>query len=65
MFLEISKNSQKTPVPESLFLLKKKSLFSLLKKDSDTDAFTDTASFVKFLRTPFLKNTSGQMLLQT
>ena len=51
MFLKISQNSQEAP-----------ELKSLLIKVAGLRPFP--VSFVKFLRTPFLKNASGQLLLK-
>ena len=43
--------------------VKKVSFF--IKRDSSTDVFLGfPVNFMKFLRTPFLKNTSGRLLLQ-
>ena len=63
VFLEVSKIHRKRPVPESLFN-KVASLrpATLLKKRLWHRCFPVT--FVKFLTTPFLQNTSGRLLLQ-
>ena len=55
LFLEISKNSQETPVSGSLRPA------TLLKKRLWQSCFP--VNFVKFLRTPFLQNTSQRLLL--
>ena len=54
MFLEISQKSQEKPVPESLF-----------NKAAGLGHRCFTVNFAKFLRTPFLQNTSGRLLLTT
>ena len=58
LFLKISQNSQENTVCLSLFVNKVAGLrpATLLKKDSGT------GDFVKFLRAPFLQNTSGRLL---
>ena len=63
VFLEVSKIHRKRPAPESLFN-KVASLrpATLLKKRLWHRCFPVT--FVKFLTTPFLQNTSGRLLLQ-
>ena len=53
VLLEISQNSREKPVPESLFLIKKRLWHRYFP-----------VNFVKFLRTPFLHNTSGRLLLK-
>ena len=49
VFLEISQNSQKTPVPEPLSQEGRKKLWHM--------------NFAKFLRKAFLQNTSGRLFL--
>ena len=47
------KSHRKIPVPESLFI----------KKETQHSCFP--VNFAKFLRTPFLQNTSGRLLLRS
>ena len=56
MFLEISQNSQESNLCQSLFFNKVAGLRPA-KRDSDTGCFSE--KFAKFLRKPFLQNTSG------
>ena len=60
MILEISQNSQENTVPESLFN-KVAGRRGLYWKKTEAQVFS--SEFVKFLRTPFLLNTSGWLLL--
>ena len=65
VFLEVSRNSQENTCPESLFnkVNNNKGLrpATLLKKRLFHRCFP--VNFAKFLRTPFLQNTSGRLLL--
>ena len=65
VFLEVSRNSQENTCPESLFnkVNNNKGLrpATLLKKRLCHRCFP--VNFAKFLRTPFLQNTSGRLLL--
>ena len=63
VFLEISQNSQENTCARVSFLVKLQAASAtLLKKRLWHRCFPVT--FVKFLRTPFLQNTSGQVLLK-
>ena len=64
VFLEISQNSTGKHLCQSLFLNEVAGLSSatLLKKRFWHRSFP--VNFVKFLRTPFLQNTSGRLLLK-
>ena len=59
MFLEVSENSQENTCGRVSFLIKLQALGQqvYLKRDSGTDCLP--VNFVKFLRGPFLQNTSG------
>ena len=60
VFLEVSKNSQENTCARASF--NKNYLKTLLKKRLWHRCFP--VNFVKFLRTPFLQNTSGRLLLK-
>ena len=60
MFLEISQNSQENTCARVSFLIKLRPA-TLLKKRLWQRCFC--INFAKFLRTPFLQNTSGRLLL--
>ena len=62
MYLEISQSLQENTCARVSFLIKlKASGLQLYLKETMAQAFS--VNFVKYLRTPFLKNTSGQLLL--
>ena len=61
MFLEISQNSQESTCSRVSFLIKLLRPAILLKKRLWHRSFP--VNFVRFLRTSFLQNTSGQLLL--
>ena len=62
VFLEICKIHKKKPVPESLFIeVAGLRSATVLKKRLGRKCFP--VNFAKFLRTPFLQNTSGRLLL--
>ena len=61
MFLKTCKIYRKTPVPESLFLIKDLRAATLLTKRLWHRFFP--VNFERLLRTPFLQNTSGWLLL--
>ena len=54
MLFEISQNSLKTPVPESLFFAE---ACNFIKKETLAQVFS--GEFAIFLRAPFLQNISG------
>ena len=58
VFLEISQNSQENTCARASFLIK---LPAVLKKSLQHKCFP--INFANFLRTLFLQNTSGQLLL--
>ena len=60
VFLEISQNSQENTCARDSFLIKLQAC-NFIKKESLYRCFP--VNFAKFLRTPFLQNTSGQLLL--
>ena len=62
MFLEISQNSQENTCTRVSFLIKLQTC-NFIKKRLWPRCFP--VSFVKFLRTPFLQNTSGRLLLNS
>ena len=63
VFLESSKNSQKNTCARVSFLIKQQTLAcNFIKKRLWQRCFP--VNFVKFLRTPFLQNTSGRLLLE-
>ena len=61
LFLEISQNSQENTCAKGSFLIKRLFRDSLLKTRLWHRCFP--VNIVKFLRTPFLQNTSGRPLL--
>ena len=62
VFLEISKNSQENTCPRVSFLIKLQARpATLLKKRLWHRCFP--VNFARFLRIPFLQNTSGRLLL--
>ena len=61
MFLEISQNSQKNTHAKVSFLIKLQVACNFIKKETLAQVFS--VNFVKSLRTPFLQNTSGRLLL--
>ena len=61
MFLEISQNSQENTCARVYFLIKLLARPGTLKKRLCHKFFP--VNFVKYLRTPFLENTSGRLLL--
>ena len=63
VFLEISQNSQENTCARDSFLIKLQAApATLLKKSLWHRCFR--VNFAKFLRTPFLQNTSGRLLLK-
>ena len=61
MFLEILQNSQENTCARSLFFKYSCRLQLYQKRDSGTCIFL--VNFAKLIRTPFLQNTSGRLLL--
>ena len=59
LFLEISQNSQENTCARVSFLIKLHGLACNLFIKKETLAQVLSVNFVKFLRTPFLQNTSG------
>ena len=62
LFLEISQNSQENACARVSFSIKLQASATLLKKRLWHRCFP--VNFVKLLRTPFLQNTSGRLLLR-
>ena len=64
VFCEISQNSEENTCARVSFLIKLQILDLKLYLKKDCGTGVQPVSFVKFLRTPFLQNTSGRMLLK-